>query len=76
MLTPGQCRAARGFLRWSLKELSHRAKVSIVTISRFEAEQASPIPATRQVLQRAFEDAGIVFADSDVGEVVELRRKG
>ena len=75
MLSPGQCRAARGFLRWSLQELSERAGVAVPTISRFENEHSAPTRATLAVLQRAFEDAGIEFLNSDAPGVRLKRGK-
>ena len=37
---------ARAALRWTLQELANRAGVSRATLTRFEAEQGSPIGAT------------------------------
>ena len=36
MLTGEQCRAARALLRWSQKDLSERASISMVSIRAFE----------------------------------------
>jgi transcriptional regulator with XRE-family HTH domain len=66
MIDAKQCRAARAMLRWSVNELAARAGVSPTTINRFERELAAPIGATRTVIQRAFEDAGIVFDEGCV----------
>ena len=65
MLTPTQCRMARAGLRWTILQLSHRAKVSHVTISRFEIGRVDPIPATLTVLRQTFEGAGVEFLDGD-----------
>ncbi len=53
-------------LRWSVSELSTRAGVSPTTVNRFERELAAPIAATRAVIQRAFEDAGVEFQEGCV----------
>jgi transcriptional regulator with XRE-family HTH domain len=65
MISPAQARAARALLRWPLKEISHRAGVSVTTVTRFETELATPIPATRAMIQRAYEEAGIEFLGKD-----------
>jgi transcriptional regulator with XRE-family HTH domain len=74
MMTPGQSRAARAFLKWSLKELSSRADIAIPTISKFENGYTQPTRSTLFVLRRIFEDAGIAFIDDAEGEGVKLRR--
>ena len=56
-----QCRAARAILRWSQRDLAQHAGVSNVTVHSFEAEQRAPTRATLDVIQRAFERAGVEF---------------
>ena len=56
---------ARAALRWSVKDLSVRSQVGTATIQRFEADQSSPVPATRAVLRQAFEAAGVEFTNGD-----------
>jgi len=36
MVTPAQCRAARGLLDWNQQELARRARVGIVTVHQLE----------------------------------------
>jgi transcriptional regulator with XRE-family HTH domain len=57
-----------------LKELAGRAGVSIVTVSRFETELSSPIPATRAAIQRALEGGGVEFTNGDTPGV-RMRRQ-
>jgi transcriptional regulator with XRE-family HTH domain len=76
MITPGQSRAARGFLNWNLKELAGRAGIAIPTISKFENGHTQPTRSTLFVLRTIFEDAGIMFIDDAEGEGVKLRRPG
>jgi transcriptional regulator with XRE-family HTH domain len=59
MLTPAQCRAARGWLDWNQKDLADRAKVSISTIRDFESGKRTPIENNLDALQRAIEAAGV-----------------
>ena len=67
MITPSQCRAARGLLEWSQQELAKRAQVGIVTVHQLEAGTSQPRRATLQAIQRAFELAGVEFIDENGG---------
>ena len=67
MVTPEQCRAARGLLAWSQQELAQRARVGIVTVHQLEASVSQPRRATLEVIRRAFETAGIEFIDENGG---------
>ena len=42
MLTPAQCRAARGLIDWSQMDLAEHAGVGIVTIRQLEAGNHEP----------------------------------
>ena len=76
MLTAEQCRAARGLLDWSQKELSERAGVGIVTVRQLEAHTHEPRRATLDVIRRAFESAGVEFIDENGGGPgVRLRKR-
>jgi hypothetical protein len=65
MITPHQCRAARGMLAWTQDRLSAAAGVSLSAIKDFEAERRQPMPANRAAIQRAFEAAGVEFTNGD-----------
>jgi len=67
MITPEQCRAARGLLDWSQAELADKAAVGIVTVRQFEAGAHAPRRATLDVIRRAFESAGVEFIDQNGG---------
>ena len=58
MMTPEQCRAARGWLGWSQQELATRARVGLSTVKELE-RGGKLIPATADAIQRAIEQAGI-----------------
>ena len=64
-ITSAQIRAARGFLDWSVRELSQRSGVSESAISR--AEQRDGVPAMQarnlKAVRTAFEIYGIEFLD-------------
>ena len=59
MITPAQCRAARGLIEWSQLELAERAGVGIVTIRQLEAGKHAPRRATLEVVRRALEAVGV-----------------
>lgn len=63
VITPAQCRAARGLLNWTQAQLAEAAGVGIVTIRQFEAAHAEPRQATLTVIRQAFEEAGVEFTN-------------
>lgn len=76
MITPEQCRAARGLLAWSQNELAKKARVGVVTVHQLEAASSQPRPATLDVIRRAFEFAGVEFIDENGGGPgVRLRKR-
>jgi transcriptional regulator with XRE-family HTH domain len=75
MITPGQCRAARGLLDWSQQTLADRAGVGIVTVRQLEGENQQPRRATLAVVRTALETAGVEFIDENGGGAgVRLRK--
>ena len=75
MLTPAQCRAARGLLDWTQQQLADQARVGVVTIRLLEAGQTLPRRATLDVIERAFEAAGVELISSNGGGAgVRLRK--
>jgi transcriptional regulator with XRE-family HTH domain len=67
MVTAAQCRAARGLLDWSQKDLAARAGVGIVTVRQLEGGVNEPRRATLEVIRRAFESAGVEFIEENGG---------
>jgi transcriptional regulator with XRE-family HTH domain len=67
MITPEQCRAARGLLAWSQAELAREAGVGVVTVHQLEAARGTPRRATLEVIRRCFERAGVEFIDENGG---------
>ena len=75
MISPQQCRAARGLLDWSQQYLAKRAGVGVVTIRQLEGESHEPRRATLAVVRGAFEAAGVEFIDENGGgSGVRLRK--
>ena len=76
MITPAQCRAARGLISWSQQDLAREARVGIVTVHQLEAGVSQPRRATLDVIRRAFESAGVEFIDENGGGPgVRLRKR-
>jgi transcriptional regulator with XRE-family HTH domain len=76
MVTPSQCRGARGLLDWSQQDLARQAGVGIVTVRQVEAGATEPRRATLAVLRHAFERAGVEFIDENGGGPgVRLRKR-
>lgn len=67
-ITPAQIRAARALLRLDQTELAERAKVSVVTIRRLEAEHGLErvAPATFGSVRSVLEQAGAEFIPGGV----------
>lgn len=67
MLTGAQIRMARGYLRWSVKDLAQVSGVAESTIKRMELQEGFPDSkgANIQAVHRALVDAGIVFIDGN-----------
>lgn len=75
MITPAQCRAARGLVGWSQQDLAGHAGVGTVAIHQLESGTSQPRRATLDVIRRAFESAGVDFIDENGGGAgVRLRK--
>ena len=76
MITPSQCRAARGLLDWTQQELADAARIGVATVRLFEGDAAKSRQATLAVLRQAFELAGVEFIDENGGGPgVRLRKR-
>jgi predicted transcriptional regulator len=77
MLSPAQCRAARGLIDWSQLDLARQAEVGVVTIRQLEAGIHEPRRSTLDVVRRALEAGGVEFIEENGGGAgVRLRKKG
>jgi DNA-binding XRE family transcriptional regulator len=68
-ITPAQCRAARALLRMDQAQLAEIALVHRNTVMGFEAEKKVPTRNNLLAIQRALEDAGVIFLDENGGGV-------
>ena len=78
MISGGQIRAARAFLRWSGRELSERSGVSYPALQRAEAVDTLPNMRTRNLaaIKAALESGGIEFLDTGdcIGVTIKKHR--
>ncbi|ESQ77924.1 hypothetical protein ABENE_23225 [Asticcacaulis benevestitus DSM 16100 = ATCC BAA-896] len=75
IITPAQCRAARGLLNLNQGDLADLSKVSLRTVVNFEGETRGAIPATLEALRRSLEAAGAEFIPENGGGAgVRLRK--
>lgn len=76
MITPAQCRAARGLLGFTQAKVAKVSGVSLRTIAHFEAEERRPIRANLQAIQQTFEKFGVQFiAENGGGAGVRLLKR-
>ena len=72
MISPAQCRAARGLLDWSQQELADKAQVGVVTVRQLEAGSHRPRRS-----RRCLEAGGVEFIDETGGGLgVRVRKSG
>ncbi|MGD9943319.1 MAG: multiprotein-bridging factor 1 family protein [Burkholderiaceae bacterium] len=79
MITAAQCRAARAMLEWSREQLAEAASLDVHTIASFENRSQQPDAATREHIERTFEENGVAFfpenADGGAGVRLKFNRK-
>ena len=74
-VTPEQCRMARAGLGLGIRELAESARVSVGTVTRFEAGQSVP-DMTVGLFRKALERAGVEFVSDGADVAVWLRKGG
>ena len=66
-MTSAQCRAARGLLNWSVRDLAARAGVHRNTITNIETERFEANAETISAVRAALEAAGVEFIPQNGG---------
>ena len=69
VLMAKQLRAARVFVSWEQKDLAEAAELALGTIKRMEMSEGIVRGTAKNVwkVQRALEDAGVIFIDENGG---------
>ncbi len=73
-ITPATCRAARGLVDWTQRQLAEAARVGLSTVKGFEAGTSAPMGNNLRAIQEALEGAGVEFTPENGGGV-GVRRK-
>ncbi|GEP00637.1 transcriptional regulator [Methylobacterium haplocladii] len=76
MVTGAQIRMARGYLRWSVRDLADTSGVSPATIKRMEESEGVPKAITDNLakVEKALAEAGLEFiAENGGGPGVRLK---
>ena len=74
-ISAGQVRAARALISMTREELAEASGVALRTLADFESGARSPHRPTLAAIQRALEEAGIIFiASNGEGPGVRLKK--
>ena len=65
IITPEQCRAARGLLNWSQEYLAKKVRVGKTAIGDFERGKTKPYRKTLEDIKFSFEAGGVRFIDNE-----------
>ncbi|KQT46685.1 XRE family transcriptional regulator [Methylobacterium sp. Leaf456] len=73
---PGQSRAARGLLGWSVADLARASGLDEGFLTGFEAGSGDPASGQIEALRSALMREGVVFTDGDGVRLSERQRGG
>lgn len=66
MITSEQIRAARALLGWSQPDLARASGIAENTLRNIERGTSDPRSSTLSAIERAFDEAGVMFIDLGV----------
>jgi len=75
LISPSQCRAARGLLKWTQPRLAEASGIGLSTINRYENETRPPRESAVVQLRTALEAAGVQFIFENGGGGIGVRLK-
>jgi transcriptional regulator with XRE-family HTH domain len=67
MISPAQCRAARGLIAWSQQDLAKAAGVGAVAVHQLENGVSNSRRSTLTVIRQALETSGVEFIEENGG---------
>ena len=67
IITPEQCRAARGLLNWSQPRLAEAVGIARATLAHFERGATKPHKSNLVAIRAALEAGGVEFIDRNGG---------
>lgn len=75
MISPSQCRAARGLLKWTQPRLAGASGVGLSTINRYENQTRPTRETAVHRLREALEGAGVEFLSENGASGAGVRLK-
>lgn len=72
-LTPAECRAARGAIKWTQSKLAQTCGIKEQTVSEFERARTKAHPLTIKAMREALIDAGVIFERQGDFFVIKFR---
>jgi len=73
MISPSQCRAARGLLKWTQPKLADKSGIGLSTINRYENETRPLRESALLQIKSTLEQAGVEFIDASGSRGVGVR---
>ena len=74
-ISPATCRAGRGLVDITQRDLADAARVGLSTVKAFKGGQSTPVTNNLLAIQTALEEAGVEFiAENGGGPGVRLRK--
>jgi transcriptional regulator with XRE-family HTH domain len=76
LITPATCRAARGLLDMTQRQLAEVARIGLSTVKGFEGGKSMPVANNLAAIRSTLEAAGVEFIPENGGGAGVRLRKG
>ena len=76
LITAATCRAARGLLDMTQRQLAEVARIGLSTVKGFEGGKSMPVASNLAAIRSALEAAGVEFIPENGGGAGVRLRKG